>query len=132
MVCLRHKIKKINSRWKIKGFGAQCLKARSNNIFLCPKKTRKSKKNKIIDFFHGKLSGHACCRSKKMKKKRRNSNKVTPREASASKKSKMKRRNRRRNRRSRSRSRRRSRSRGNRRNPKNSDRKRQEIYKYGG
>ena len=49
----------------MKDFEAHCLKARSNNIFLCPGKIRKGKHNKLVEFLNKKMSKHDCCRSKK-------------------------------------------------------------------
>ena len=92
MVCLLHKIRKLKSNWKIKGFEDKCLKARSNNIFICPKKT--SKKNMFTYFFNKELSGHACCKSKgiwkKSKKKRRKRRSRGRRRRSRSRRSKKK------------------------------------------
>ena len=47
------------------------MKARSNNLFLCPEKIRKGKRNKLIEFLNKKMSKHACCKRKKKTRNRR-------------------------------------------------------------
>ena len=56
---------------EIKDFEAHCMKARSNNLFLCPEKIRKGKRNKLIEFLNKKMSKHACCKRKKKTRNRR-------------------------------------------------------------
>ena len=57
---------------KIKGFEAHCMKAPSNNIFICPKKKgrgkNKSRADQVIEWLNKKMSTHACCKSKKKKR----------------------------------------------------------------
>jgi len=59
----------------IKNFEAHCMKARSNNIFVCPEKIRKGKKTKLLklhEFLNKKMSNHACCKSKKNTRNKNN------------------------------------------------------------
>ena len=55
----------------LEDFENRCLKSQSNNIFICPKKIRKRKRNKLIDYVNKKMSTHKCCRAKKRSRKRK-------------------------------------------------------------
>ena len=55
----------------LEDFENRCLKSQSNNIFICPKKIRKRKRNKLIEYVSKKMSTHKCCRAKKKSRKRK-------------------------------------------------------------
>ena len=56
---------------ELEDFENRCLKSQSNNIFICPKKIRQRKRNKLIEFVNRKMSTHKCCRAKKKSRKRK-------------------------------------------------------------
>ena len=52
-------------------FESNCLKSRSNNIFLCPKKKLKLTTDKKVIKLNKKLRQHKCCKKSKKKKKKK-------------------------------------------------------------
>ena len=56
---------------ELEDFENRCLKSQSNNIFICPKKIRQRKRNKLIEFVNRKMSTHKCCKAKKKSGKRK-------------------------------------------------------------
>ena len=50
---------------ELEDFENRCLKSQSNNIFICPKKIRQRKRNKLIEFVNRKMSTHKCCKAKR-------------------------------------------------------------------
>ena len=66
-LCKTRRVPLVADSKETKNFEAHCLKARSNNIFLCPEKIRRGKRNKLIEFLNNKISKHACCKTKSKK-----------------------------------------------------------------
>ena len=73
-LCKTRRVPLVADSKETKNFEAHCLKARSNNIFLCPEKIRRGKRNKLIEFLNNKISKHACCKTKSKKKAKNKQN----------------------------------------------------------